>query len=176
MDPNVEKAFNLQLNREFFSSYVYLAVSAFLEARGLKGMAAWVRFRAGEENLHAFKFYDFILERDGRLMLTGMEAPPNEWPTVLAAFASIYEHEKMITRCINDLVSTCAKSNDNASQVFLQWFITEQVEEESSTKAVVDKLRLIGENGIGLYLLDRELGGLATAAPSAGGADQAPAG
>ncbi|MEA2062074.1 MAG: ferritin [Gemmatimonadota bacterium] len=154
----LEKAFNRQLNRELFSSYLYLSMSAALEAQNLKGMAAWMRLQAQEELMHSMKFYDFINGRGGRVVLAGLEDPETEWGSPLAVFEHTYEHECKVTGMINDLTDLAISEKDHAAVAFLQWFVTEQVEEEASVKEIADKLKLADGHSGSLFMLDKELG------------------
>ena len=150
-------AFNRQLNAELFSSYLYLSMSAYFDSQNLAGMGEWMRIQAQEELAHAMKFFDFINHRDGRVLLTQIEAPKTEWTSPLDAFQDTLEHEQKVTGLINDLVDLSLGEKDHAANTFLQWFVTEQVEEESTAKTIVDKLKLIGDHPMALYMLDREL-------------------
>lgn len=154
----MESALNKQLNAEFYSSYLYMSMSAYFESINIKGFANWMRIQTQEELVHAMKFYDYINERGGRVTLTAVEAPPIEWDSPLAAFEHVYKHEQKVTGLINELVNLSISEKDHASNNFLQWFVAEQVEEESSADAIVQKLKLIGEEHGGLFMLDQELG------------------
>lgn len=158
LNPKIEEAFNKQINAELFSEYLYLAMAAYFESQGLKGMAHWMRMQAQEEHVHAMKFFDFINERGGRVALTAIDTPQAEWSSALAVFEGAYEHECKVTALINGLVNLATSEKDHAANVFLQWFVTEQVEEEASATEVVDKLKLAGDNGGMLFMIDRELG------------------
>lgn len=154
---NIEEAFNEQINWELYSGYLYLAMSAYFLSINLNGFASWMRVQALEEGTHAMKFFDFINERSGRVELLALKAPQKEWESPLAAFEDAYEHECLVSGRINDLVNLALKEKDHASNNFLQWFVSEQVEEEASVDAVVQKLKLIGSDGGGLFLIDQEL-------------------
>ncbi len=154
----MEEALNQQVNAEMYSSYLYLSMSAYFESINLKGFANWMKVQAQEELLHAMKIYDFINERGGRVKLTAIDAPPTEWDSPLAAFEAVYEHECKVSGLINDLVNLALEEKDHASHIFLQWFVTEQVEEEASADEIVQKLKLMGDARGGLFMLDRELG------------------
>jgi ferritin len=154
---NIEKAFNEQINWELFSGYLYLSMSAYFQSINLTGAAGWMRVQALEEGTHAMKFFDFINERSGRVEILAIKAPQKEWESPLAAFEDAYEHECLVSGRINDLVNLALKEKDHASNNFLQWFVSEQVEEEASVDAVVQKLKLIGSDGGGLFLIDQEL-------------------
>jgi ferritin len=158
LKPNVQEALNKQVNAELYSSYLYLSMSAYFDSQNLAGMANWMRIQAQEELTHAMKFFDFINERDGRVLLTQVEAPKTEWASPLDVFENALAHEQKVTGLINDLVDLSLGEKDHASNTFLQWFVTEQVEEEAAAKTIVDKLKLIGDNPVALYMLDGELG------------------
>jgi ferritin len=141
-------------------------MSAYFDSQNLAGMASWMRIQAQEELTHAMKFFDFINERDGRVLLTQVETPKTEWESPLNAFEEALAHEKMITGRINDLVDLSLSEKDHASNAFLQWFVSEQVEEEATAKSIVDKLGLIGGDPTALYMLDGELGQRTFQAPA----------
>ncbi len=154
----VEKALNEQLNAEGFSSYLYLSMSSYFESLNMKGFATWMKVQAEEEYEHAKKFYDFILQRGGRVRLKGIEEPKTDWKSPEDAFEESLQHEKYITGRINDLMDIAIEEKDHATQIFLQWFVTEQVEEEDNVSSVVEQIKMMGETKNGLYMLDRELG------------------
>ena len=154
----IETSFNEQINWELYSAYLYLSMSAYFLSINLNGFASWMRVQALEEVTHAMKFFDFINERSGRVTLLETKAPPKEWESPLAAFEDAYEHECLVSSRINDLVNLSLDEKDHASNNFLQWFVSEQVEEEASVDEVVQKLKIIGGDGGGLFLLDQELG------------------
>jgi ferritin len=154
----VEDAMNEQIKNELFSAYQYLSMAAFCEAENLPGFAHWMRAQTREETEHAMKFYDFILDRNGRVVLQGIDGPLVEFGSPLEVFEKALEHERRVTAMINDLYGLAARENDYASQTFLQWFVTEQVEEEKNAGDVVETLRMVGDKSEALFLLDRELG------------------
>ena len=154
----IQDAFNDQLNAETFSAYLYWSMSAYFDDLNLGGFATWMRVQAQEEMVHAMRFYDFINDRGGRVVIAALEAPPGEWDSPLAAFEAAYKHERLISKRIGDLVDLATAEKDHAANAFLQWFVTEQVEEESSADQVVQKLKLVAEAPGGLFMLDRELG------------------
>jgi ferritin len=154
----IQDAFNKQLNAELFSSYLYLSMSAHFESQNLKGMARWMRLQAQEELQHALKFLDFINERGGRVLLAAVEGPKTEWGSPLEVFEETSKHESKVTGLINDLVALSFSEKDHASSTFLQWFVTEQVEEEASAQEFRDKLKLVGDNPVALFMIDQELG------------------
>jgi len=152
----MEIALNKQINAELYSSYLYLSMAAYFESVDLAGCANWMRAQTQEEIFHAMKMYDFLNERGGRVKLTAIEAPPTEWESPLAVFEHAYKHEQLVTSLINDLMELAISEKDHATQIFLQWFVSEQVEEEASANEVVQKLKLAGDSG--LFMVDRELG------------------
>jgi len=154
----IETAFNEQINWELYSAYLYLSMSAYFLSINLNGFANWMRVQALEEVTHGMKFFDFINERSGRIALLETKAPPKEWESPLAAFEDAYEHECLVSSRINDLVNLALDEKDHASNNFLQWFVAEQVEEEASVDEVAQKLKIIGGDGGGLFMLDQELG------------------
>ncbi|MBN2430277.1 MAG: ferritin [Acidobacteria bacterium] len=154
----MEKALNKQINEELFSSYLYLAMSAWFESRNLPGFAQWMKVQAGEENEHAMKIFNFIFERRGDVELEAIEKPQAAWKSPLDAFEAAFKHEQHISGCINDLMDLAISEKDHATQAFLQWFVNEQVEEEASADAIVQQLRMIGESKNALFMLDRALG------------------
>lgn len=154
----VEAAMNDQLQAELQSAYVYLGMSAYAESQSFPGMAGWLRAQWQEELDHAMRFYGFILDRGSNVQLKALEAPAAEYKGMLDVFEQALEHERSVTRSINDLYALVAEEKDFASQAWLDWFATEQVEEEKSVGQIVDDLRRIGDQGDGLYVLDRALG------------------
>lgn len=154
----MEEALNDQINAELYSAYLYLSMAAYFESQNLSGLASWMRVQTQEETAHAMKIYDFINERGGRVVLKAIDQPPREWKSPLAAFKAAYEHEQLVTGRINDLVDLAIKEKDHATNAFLQWFVNEQVEEETSVDSVVQNLKM-AENAPGaLFMVDRELG------------------
>lgn len=154
----VLKGLNDQLNKELFSSYLYLSMSAHLSATGFEGMANWMKIQADEEHQHAMKFFDYILETGGRVELEAIEKPKTTWDSPQNIFEEALEHEKFITDSINKLAGLANSENDFATLNFLNWFIAEQVEEVSVASAIVDNFKLISDNKSALFMLDRELG------------------
>jgi ferritin len=154
---NMLKALNDQLQAEFYSAYLYLSMSAYLEDKGLEGMANWMTVQFQEEQSHALKIFNYIAERGGRPELQSIEKPKRDWDSPLAAFENSLEHERMISGRINDLADMAVKEKDHATHNMLQWFIAEQVEEEANVESIVTQLRLVGEQGPGLFMIDREM-------------------
>jgi ferritin len=153
----MQNALNAQINAEYYSSYLYLAMAAHCESTNLKGFGNWMRVQAQEEMAHAMKILDFVLDRDGRIDLQPVKAPPSQWESPLALFEATLEHERHVTDRINKLVDLSLAESDHATNAFLQWFVNEQVEEEASAMEIVDQLRLVAGAPGGLFLLDREL-------------------
>ena len=153
-DPALESAMNDQLNREFASEYLYLAMAAHLEHESFPGFAAWMRAQAAEEHEHAMRFFDFIDDRGGRVHLQAIAEPPIGFGAPLDAFEKALEHERGISRSIEELYERA----DRPTQAFLDWFLTEQVEEEKTVGQIVESLRLAADSGPALLILDRELG------------------
>lgn len=151
------EALNRQINAEIYSAYLYLSMAAYFDSLGLKGFANWMRVQWQEELTHAMKLYDYVVERGGRVRLYAIEEPPGDWGSPLAVFEHTYEHEVNVTKRIHELVELAMEEKDYATYNMLQWFVAEQVEEEANASEIVDKLRLIGSDGRGLLMLDREL-------------------
>ena len=163
MNKKIEAAFNRQINAETYSGFLYLAMSAYAEAKGLAGAASWLRNQYHEEMIHTFKFVDFIHERGGRVTYEAIEAPPAVWESPRAVFEAGLAHEEKVSGLINDLVDLSIAEKDHAANTFLQWFVSEQVEEESSFQEILDKFDLGGDHPGFLFLLDAELGKRPTA-------------
>ncbi len=154
----MEKVLNDQINAELYSAYLYLSMSAYFEAENLPGAASWMKIQCQEERMHALKIYDYVNERGGRVTLKSIAEPPAKWKSPLDVFQATYKHERVVTERINDLVNLAIKENDHATNAFLQWFVTEQIEEEKSADEIVQKLKRISDVPAGLYMLDKELG------------------
>jgi ferritin len=165
INERIEKAFNEQINAELYSSYLYLAMAAYFSSVNLQGFANWMRCQAQEELVHAMKFFTFINDRAGRVALMTIDGPPASWESPLAAFEAAYNHEQRVTAMINNLVDIALQEKDHAANNFLQWFVKEQVEEEASADGVVQQLKLAGDQGSGLFMIDRELGARVFALP-----------
>jgi len=157
MHNDMENALNEQLKWELYSAYLYLSMSAYFDNIGLEGFAHWMKAQAAEEIMHAMKFYKFIFERDGRVILQEIQAPPKEWKSPEDTIAYAYNHEKEVTNKINNLMSLAKKLQDYAAENFLHWFVEEQVEEEDSFKNLLNKLKLIKNDPQALFYLDNEL-------------------
>lgn len=157
INEKIQDAFNEQINAEMYSSYLYFSMAAYFESINLKGFASWMRAQAQEELVHGVKFFNFVCERGGNVNLKPIAGPPTRWDSPLAAFQEAYRHEQKVSGLINDLVDLSLQERDHASNAFLQWFVTEQVEEEASADGVVQQLKLAGDQGGGLFMIDKEL-------------------
>jgi len=157
LSDRMEKALNGQVNAELYSSYLYLSMNAYFKSVNLDGFANWMYAQAQEELMHAMKLYDFINQRGGRTLLAAIEAPPDQWDSPLSVFEDTLKHEKKVTGLINGLVDIAMEERDHATQIFLQWFVTEQIEEEESVGNVLEQLKLLGDAKQGLFMMDREL-------------------
>ena len=158
LSEKLQDAMNEQMNKELYSAYLYLSMSAYSEAENLPGFAGWMRAQAQEEVTHAMRLYDYVNARGGRVVLKAIEMPPPVWKSPVEMFQQVLEHERKVTGMINRLYEVALKENDYAAQIELQWFITEQVEEEESAAQVVEQLKRVFEQPMGLFMLDRRLG------------------
>jgi ferritin len=157
LSDKMQEALNRQTNWELYSAYLYLSMAAYFHFVNLKGFANWMRVQTQEELVHVMKFYDHINDRGGRVSLGPVAGPPTEWASPLAAFEDAYKHEQKVTGLINDLVNLALEERDHPTNAFLQWFVTEQVEEETSVNDVVQQLRLVDDTPEGLFMFDRQL-------------------
>ena len=157
LDEKVEQGINEQINAELYSAYLYYSMAAYFEGLSLKGFSHWLRVQALEEMTHVQKFFGYLHDRGGRVQLMPIEAPPLEWASPLAEFEEVYAHEVKVTGLINKLMDVALASSDHASTSFLQWFVTEQVEEEATADEVLQKLKLVDKTEGGLFLLDQEM-------------------
>ncbi len=156
LNQKMQDAINDQINFELYSAYIYLAMSAYFESINLKGMANWMRVQVMEEQSHAKKFYDFITNRGGRVVLSPIGDPGKEWKSPIAAFEHALEHEHKVTARIGKLMELAYELKDHASASLLQWFVDEQVEEESNVDAIIQSLKLAGDSA-GLFMVDKDL-------------------
>lgn len=170
LSKTMEKALNEQINAEFYSSYMYLSMASWFESIGLPGAAKWMHAQTQEEWFHGMKLLAFVQERGGRVTLKAIKQPPVDWKSTLHVFQEILIHEQKVTGLINALASLALEEKDHATGIFLQWFVSEQVEEEASVSAVLDKLKLIGKDTSALFTLDATLGQRVFAPPAAKGA------
>lgn len=158
LSKTVQDAFNEQLKHEFYSAYLYLSMSAYCTSVNLPGFAHWMRVQAQEEAGHAMKIYQYVEDRGGRVALQAIGQPPVDFKAPLEVLEQVRQHEQMVTGEINRLYALAAQEKDYASQTFLQWFLTEQVEEEKMSTQLVETLKLAGDNRSALLMLDKELG------------------
>ena len=157
LSKKLEAAINEQINKELHSAYLYLSMATHLDANNLPGAAHWMRAQFREEQGHAMKFYRYVYERGGQVTLKPIDGPPTEFGSLLSIFEQVLEHEKKVTGLINDLYALALAENDYASQIFFQWFVSEQVEEEDNATQIIETLKMVGEKGQALFLLDRQL-------------------
>jgi len=169
LSDKMQAALNNQLNAELHSAYIYLSMSAYFEDKNLRGFANWMRVQAQEEMFHSMKFYNFILERRGRVLLQPIAAVPTDWASPMEVFQEALKHEQKITGLIHNLVDLALQEHDHPANSFLQWFVDEQVEEEANADAVVQQLTLAANSGAALLMLDREMAARVFTPPAAGG-------
>jgi ferritin len=155
---SMQEALNAQINLEQYSAQLYLAMSAHCDAKSFKGFAHWLRIQAAEESAHATKLIEFLLDRGGKLELRAIPAPPVEFGGIIQVFEQTLEHEKAITSKINALFERSRNEKDYASEIALQWYVSEQVEEEASVSEIVDHLHAVGDKGGGIWYLDSKMG------------------
>lgn len=153
----MEEALNGQLNKEMYSAYLYMAMSAYADSQGLKGIANWFMVQYHEEMVHAMKFYEYLQEQGNKVVLGAIEKPTGSFTTALSLYEAALKHERFITGSINDLVDIAIEEHDHASKAFLDWYVTEQVEEEQNAAEIIQTLKMIGDNSAALYLYDKEL-------------------
>lgn len=158
LNQKIEEALNAQINAEMWSAYLYLSMAAYCHSQGNPGMGKWFEVQFQEEQDHAKIFFNYVISRGGNVVLKPIEAVPTTWNSVLEVFESTLEHEQKVTALINNLFAITAAENDYATQSMLKWFIDEQVEEEETAQNIIDNLKMIKDNGYGLYMLDKELG------------------
>ena len=153
----MEKALNGQINKEFYSAYLYLAMSAYCNKINLPGAEHWFRMQYDEEVIHMTKMFDYVMQHGGEAHLLQIDEPPQEFGTILNVFEASLAHEQSVTKLINELLDIAVQERDHATQVFLQWFITEQVEEEANVGDIVQRIKLAGDNGGAVMMLDDKL-------------------
>ena len=151
----VEAILNVQIEREDYSAQLYLSMASWAENKGFEGVSNWLYAQAEEERIQLLKLIKYVNERDGVAVIPGIETPPADFGDIFEAFDKVLEHEKFISGSINEIVAVCIAENDFTTQNWIQWFVTEQIEEESSVKAIIDKLNLLGKNN--LYMFDRDI-------------------
>lgn len=157
LDPKMEAAINGQINAEIYSSYLYMSMATWFDSQSLPGMAHWMRVQAQEEWTHAIKFYTYVNERGGRVILSAIDGPATEWDSPLAVFQAVAEHEAKVTGLIHGLMDLALEIRDHASSSFLQWFVNEQVEEEASAAEAVGQMKLAQGNPSALLMLDKDM-------------------
>jgi len=158
INKTVQDAINEQIKNELYSAYLYLSMAAYFESITLPGFTNWMKVQASEEQGHAMKFFEYVFERGGRVQLKAIDQPPSEWKSPLEAFEQVLEHEQKVTGMIHGLYALALKENDYASQVMLQWFITEQVGEEKNAAAIIEQLKMINAHETAVLMLDHDLG------------------
>ena len=158
LSKTMQDAVNEQINKELFSAYLYLSMAAYFEDKGLPGFAHWMALQASEEQEHAMKFYEFMNDRGGRVSLKAIDAPKSEWKTSMEAFKEVLAHEQKVTASIHALYELALKEKDYPTQFMLQWFISEQVEEEKNASDIISQLELIDAHGTAVLMLDKQLG------------------
>ncbi|MDD2191294.1 MAG: ferritin [Bacteroidales bacterium] len=157
LSKKLQEAINAQINAEYWSAFLYLSMSADFSAKGLPGFANWMEIQFQEEQSHGLKFLNYMLSRGAHPELRQIDKVQNTWKTPLDAFKDALAHEQVVTKLINDIYALATEEKDYATQSMLKWFIDEQVEEEESVQAIIDTLTLVGDNGYGIYQLDKEL-------------------
>ncbi|HTY45492.1 MAG TPA: ferritin [Patescibacteria group bacterium] len=157
MNKKLQDALNKQINNELYSAYLYLAMAAYCESKSLPGLSHWLKVQAKEETAHAMKFFEFLNDRGARVILQAIPQPPAEFASTQDVFEKTLEHEKKVTAMIDRLYAMAQETNDNASEVLLQWFISEQVEEEKNATMIVETMKMIKPDSAALIMLDREL-------------------
>jgi ferritin len=154
----LQTALNNQIKHELYSGYLYLSMAAHFEAANLPGFAVWMKKQGHEEAGHAMKIYGYIHDQGGRVTLQALDGPPTQFGSPVSVFQAAFEHEQKVTGLIRGLYDLASKENDYATQVFLQWFINEQVEEERNASQIVEQLKMIGESGPSLFMMNAQLG------------------
>jgi ferritin len=153
----MQLAIDEQINAELWSAYLYLSMSAYFESQNLRGFANWMKIQWQEEVTHAIKFYDYVHSRGGRVTLKPIGAVQFDWKNAVEVFNDTLEHERVVTSLINNLANLAVEEKDHATNSMLQWFIAEQIEEEANAEQILVQLKMIGDNGYGMLMLDREL-------------------
>ncbi len=166
LSKTVEDTLNEQINREMYSAYLYLSMSAYASHEGFKGFASWFMVQYHEEMFHAMKLYEYMNLRGGSLSLKSLPQPPDTFASPLDMFQKTLEHEQYITKSINEFMDLAIADKDHATQIFLQWYVTEQVEEENNDREILAQLKMIGADAQGLMLLDKDLSARTTTVPT----------
>ncbi|MCX5770418.1 MAG: ferritin [Candidatus Hydrogenedentes bacterium] len=170
LNKKVQKAINDQITAELYSANLYLSMSAWFDSMNLKGFANWMRVQYQEETFHALKFYDYVLSRQGSVTLAGIDAPATVWKSPLNAFEETLKHEQHVTSLINNLAFLAQEEKDLATGILLQWYVTEQIEEEANAEGILQKLKLAGDDPGALFMIDNELAARVYTPPAAVGA------
>ncbi len=160
----IEKILNRQTEREGYSSLLYLSMASWAEASGYPGIAGWLYAQAEEEKDHMMKFIHYINDRGGRAVIPGLDTPPDKFEGIKPLFEAVLKHEQFISGSVNEIATTCVEENDHATQSWLQWFVSEQIEEESNVRDILDKLALVGSHN--MYMFDRDIMGMRAEAES----------
>jgi ferritin len=158
LSQTIQDAINEQIKDEFYAAHLYLSMSAYFEDANLPGCAKWMRLQSEEEREHAMRFFDYVNDRGGRVILKGLDQPPSEFGSPLEVFEKSLAHEQRVTASINNIYALAVKENDYPTQVMLHWFIEEQVEEEKSATEVIELFKMAGDKGHTLIMIDRQLG------------------
>jgi ferritin len=166
LSAKMNDALNEQINKEIYSAYLYMSMSNQSNEMGLKGFANWFMAQYHEEMFHAMKIYEYIARQGGKITLKAIAEPPGEFASPLDMMTKTLEHEQFVTRSINDLMETAIAEKDHATQIFLQWYVTEQVEEEENDNDIIAQLKLVQESPHGLMMVDRDLAGRMTTVPT----------
>jgi len=162
MIKNVEKILNIQIEKESYSSHLYLSMASWAEAAGYEGITQWLYAQADEERIHMLKLIHYVNERGGNAVVSAIKTPPAKFKDVMDVFLLVLKHEEFVTASINEIVAVCNKEKDFTTLNFIQWFVAEQIQEEKSVRAIIDKIKLVGKQN--LYLLDKDIMAMRTAA------------
>ena len=173
LSAKLQEVLNEQINKELYSEYIYLSMEAYMRSMDLDGIANFFQVQTQEEHFHAMKIYNFIIDKGGKVILKKIDAPPVDFKSVVDVFEQTLEHEKFVTKSINDLMDDAVKENDHAVISFLKWYVDEQVEEEANVTRILSKLKLIGGEGHGLLMIDQELSARVFTPPPAGSSGSA---
>lgn len=157
LNEKIEKALNDQIQKEDYSSQLYLSMASWAENQGLSGIAEWLYAQSEEERMHMLKFVHYVNDRGGKAVIPAMEKPPVQFESIPNMFAEVLKHEQYISQSINDIVGLCIEEKDFTTHNWIQWFVEEQIEEESSAQEIVDKIEMIGTDGKHLYMFDRDI-------------------
>lgn len=157
LSASLQTGFNEQIQKEFVSSYLYLAMAAHFEAVNLPGFAAWMKKQADEERSHAMKLWDYVYDRGGKVELKAIEQPPAKFDKPLQVFQQVLAHEQKVTASINALYALAITEGDVAAQIYLQWFVTEQVEEEKTVSDLIEQLKMTGDQAFGVLFMDKHV-------------------